>query len=200
MFDVSFYTPDELNKLGFKGLGRNVKISKASVVVGAGNISIGDNTRIDAFSILSASQGGIEIGRNVHVASFCSIQGSGGVILEDFAGLSHGVKLFSVSDDYSGTSLTNPTIPEKYLNKKSGLVLLEKHVIIGANAVILPDVKVGMGSAVGALSLVSRNLAPLGVYSGIPARLIKSRAQNFLSLADEFLLEEADKETKGNND
>ena len=54
MFDVSFYTPDDLNKLGFKSLGRNVKISKASVVVGAGNISIGDNTRIDAFSILSA--------------------------------------------------------------------------------------------------------------------------------------------------
>lgn len=186
MLDFSFYSRDELALLGFKNLGSNVRISKSSIVIGIQNISIGDNSRIDAFSILSASQGFITIGRNVHVASFCSIQGGGGVSLEDYSGLSHGVKLFSLSDDYSGSSLTNPTIPEEFLNIKSGQVLLQRHVIIGANSVILPDLTVGIGSAVGALSLVNRSLAPLGIYSGVPVKLIKPRAKNFLSLADQL--------------
>jgi galactoside O-acetyltransferase len=184
MLDYSFYSDDELALLGFKKLGRNVQISKTSIQIGKQNISIGDNSRIDALSILSASEGSITIGRNVHVASFCSIQGGGGVSLEDYSGLSHGVKLFSLSDDYSGSSLTNPTIPEEFLNIKSGPVLLQDHVIVGANSVILPDLTVGMGSAVGALSLVNRSLAPLGIYSGIPAKLIKPRANSFLSLAE----------------
>ncbi len=184
MLDFSFYSDDELALLGFKKLGRNVRISKSAMQMGKQNISIGDNSRIDAFSILSASEGSITIGRNVHVASFCSIQGGGGVSLGDYSGLSHGVKLFSLSDDYSGGYLTNPTIPEEFLNIKSGPVVLQDHVIVGANSVILPDLTVGMGSAVGALSLVNRSLAPLGIFSGVPAKLIKPRAKNFLSLAE----------------
>ena len=33
---------------------------------------------------------------------------------KSFSGLGHGVKIFTVNDDYSGESLTNPTTDTKY--------------------------------------------------------------------------------------
>ena len=59
---MSFLSKKELNDLGFKSLGENVLISDKCSIYNAKNISIGDNTRIDDFAILSAGDGGIEIG------------------------------------------------------------------------------------------------------------------------------------------
>ncbi|KGF38149.1 hypothetical protein HMPREF2136_03935 [Prevotella bivia DNF00650] len=47
---VSFYTEKELETLGLKSYGTNVKISRYVCFYGADNISIGDNVRIDDFS------------------------------------------------------------------------------------------------------------------------------------------------------
>ena len=51
----SFYTVEELGKIGFKKLGKNVLISKKSSIYTPENISIGDNVRIDDFTILSGT-------------------------------------------------------------------------------------------------------------------------------------------------
>ena len=72
----------------FKSVGKNVKISSKVSFYHPENISIGDQTRIDDFCVISAGIGGIEIGRNVHIAIYVSIQGSGKVTVSDFAGLS----------------------------------------------------------------------------------------------------------------
>lgn len=66
----SFYSTDELSKIGFKHIGNNVLLSKKTSIYGVENISIGDNTRIDDFCILS---GNITIGNYVHIAAFCSL-------------------------------------------------------------------------------------------------------------------------------
>ena len=36
------------------------------------------------------------------------------IIFEDFSGLAYQVQVFTQSDDYSGRTLTNPTIPDEY--------------------------------------------------------------------------------------
>ena len=46
---MSKYTEEELQKLGFKFIGKNVLISQKSSIYGMDKISIGDNTRIDDF-------------------------------------------------------------------------------------------------------------------------------------------------------
>ena len=109
-----------------------------------------------------------------------------GVTMEDFSGISQGVKLYSASDDYTGASLTNPTIPKHLLKVIRGEIRLGRHVIIGAGTVVLPGVEIGEGSSVGALSLVRKDLDPWGVYSGAPVRRLKSRDKTLL--ADEALL------------
>jgi len=82
--------------------------------------------------------------------------------LDDFSGLAYGVKAFTCSDD-----LTNPTIPEKY---KKASVYISKHCIIGTDSVIFPGVKLAEGTAIGAMTLVTKSTEPWSVYFGIPAK------------------------------
>ena len=51
---MSFFSDAELFDLGFASLGENVKISRKASIYGAGQISIGNNVRVDDFCILSA--------------------------------------------------------------------------------------------------------------------------------------------------
>lgn len=178
----TFYTEDDLKNYGFKKLGKNVRIKKNVGIFFTEYVSINDNVRIDDFTIIVAGAPGIKIGSHVHIASHCYLAGSAGIILNDFSGLSPGVMIFSASDDYSGKKLTNPTVPREYIGGKSGTVILEKHVIIGAGSIILPDCVLGVGCSVGSMSLVTESLEPWGVYVGIPARRIKERSKDLLSL------------------
>ena len=109
---MPYLTEQELSEMGFRYLGKNVKISDKASIYNAGDIEVGDNSRIDDFCMIS---GRVVIGRNVHVAVFCNIAGGEqGVSMEDFSGLAYGCHVFSQSDDYSGRSLTNPTVPDEY--------------------------------------------------------------------------------------
>ena len=77
---------------------------------------MGDNVRIDDFCILS---GYIELGNNIHIAAFTALYGGeNGIFIDDFANLSSRVSVYSVSDDYSGETMTNPMIPDEYKNVK----------------------------------------------------------------------------------
>ena len=65
-----------LKKKGFKKLGKNVLISKKTSFVNPKNISIGTNVRIDDYAVLIANKGVIEIKNNIHIGSFCYLNGS----------------------------------------------------------------------------------------------------------------------------
>lgn len=187
-FDIGYYLEDELKSFGFKSIGSNVKIAKNCVIVGVENITIGNNVVIDAFcSIIVNASGYLNIGSFVHIAAFSHLLGSEGIEIKDFSGISQGVKIYSKTDDYSGQSLTNPTIPNEYKTFKQGKIIIHEHVIIGANSVILPNVEIGEGVSVGALSLVSTNLAPWTMYYGNPLKKMANRSKKLLEKKEEFL-------------
>lgn len=183
---MAFLSRDLIENLGFREVGENVSISDKAVFYGAERISIGDHTRIDDFCILSAGANGITIGRHIHIACYSSLIGRGKISIEDFANISSRVAIYSSSDDYSGDYLTNPTIPEEYTNVTHGDVTIEKHVIIGCGTVVLPNVVVGMGTAIGALSLINQSCLPTSVYAGVPAKKVKDRGQGFLAFEKKF--------------
>lgn len=191
LLNPGYYDEHELKNAGFRALGKNVRIAKNCVMVGIGNIEIGDNVRIDGFCSVVVPEGGwLRIGRYIHIGSYCLLSAGDGIVLGDFSGLSQGAKIYSRSDDYSGDHLTNPTIPKKFTGVTGGEVTLGRHVIVGSGSVILPKVAIGEGSSVGALSLVSKSLDPWGVYAGRPVRKIKSRSQRLLELEAQMLQEE----------
>ena len=185
MIENSYYSTEELKEIGFKKLGNNVLISRKCSIYAPQEVTISDNVRIDDFVVLS---GKIDIGRNVHIAvSVCLFGGDAGITVSDFSGISARTCVYAVSDDYSGESLSNPTIPDSYRNIHSEAVRIEKHVLVGAGSVILPGTVLSEGTSIGAMSLCKSTTKPWTIYVGIPARPIKKRSNKLLSLTEKYL-------------
>ncbi len=180
-----------IEEMGFASVGNSVQISDRASFYGTSRIALGDNVRIDDFCVLSAGVGGISIGQHVHVAVYSSLIGAGRITLGDFSNISSRVAIYSSSDDYSGVTMTNPTVPTEYTGVIHADVFLGRHVIIGSGSVILPGIKLEEGVAVGALSLVTKNCEAFGVYAGNPARRIKERKRNLLALEQKLIARKA---------
>jgi len=180
----------EMEAIGFKSLGKNVLISDKASFWNVRNISIGDNSRIDDFCVLSAGLGGIRIGRYVHVAVFCSLIGAAEIVLEDFSCISGRVSIYSSSDDFSGPYMSNSTIPDKYKHVINGPVRLRKHALVGAGSVILPNTDIGEGSRVNAMSLAYGTLKEYTQYGGVPVQKVRSLPKVLPELEKRFLEEQ----------
>jgi galactoside O-acetyltransferase len=178
----------ELEGMGFASVGENVLISDKASFYNCANIKIGSNVRIDDFCVLSAGVGGISIGNYVHIAIYTSLIGAGKITLSDFCNISSRVSIYSSNDDYSGETMTNPTVPKNYTGVTHADVFFGKHIIVGSGTVILPGITLEEGVAVGALSLVTKKCAQFGIYAGNPAKRIKERKRNLLMLEKELSL------------
>jgi acetyltransferase-like isoleucine patch superfamily enzyme len=186
-----FYTHEELAAAGFRSLGINVKIKRNCGLFFTENMIIDDHARIDDFTVIVASREEVRLGKHTHIGTHVFISGSDGFIAEDFVGISAGTKIYSSSDDYTGQKLTNPTLPRQYIGGPAGRIVLQKHVIIGANCVILPGVTIETGTSLGAMTLVNKSLPPWGIYVGAPARKLRDRSQKMLELEKDFQRGEA---------
>lgn len=161
-------------RLGLAQVGLDVTIWPMAKILRVEAIRIGDSVIIDDFVLLMGGKS-TRIGSFVHIASFTSVTGGGEFVMEDFSGLSGGIRVYTGNEDYSGGCLTNPAVPYPYRVPVRSFVRIGKHAIVGANAVILPGVTVGDGAVVGANSTVTKDCDPWTVYAGSPARSIKSR-------------------------
>ncbi len=184
--DSYFCARDDLARMGFKSLGENVLISRKSSIYAPELISIGSNVRIDDFVFLS---GDITLHNHIHIAPFCVLIGGtngAGIVMRDYSGLSGHVSVYSISDDYSGDYMTNPTIPEEFLNILRARVTIGRYVVVGTMSVLLPGIEIGEGAAVGAMSLVSRSLPAWKICGGSPARPLKDRNRGLLELEQQY--------------
>ncbi|MEE1652439.1 acyltransferase [Brachymonas sp. J145] len=177
---MAYYTQEQLENMGFSSLGKSVKISDKACLYSPELMEIGDYSRIDDFCVLS---GRLRIGAHVHIAPFCLVAGGvHGIVMEDFSGLAYQVQVFTQSDDYSGRSMTNPTVPSQYKQESKKPVRIGRHVIIGAGSIVFPGVDLADGCSVGAMTLVASSTEPWGIYVGNPARRLKDRKRDLLDL------------------
>ena len=176
---------------GFHRAGRDVLIDEDVRILRPDLLSVGSHIRVDAGVIISGSHP-VVLGDHVHLSAGSKIFASGGPVeIQDFAGLSVDVKLFTASDDYTGGWMTNPTVPERFRSVTVGPVLLEEHALVGAGSVLLPGTTLRFGSAVGALSLVAGEVASGVVVLGSPARPVGRRdTERLRRLAEELRVEE----------
>jgi acetyltransferase-like isoleucine patch superfamily enzyme len=184
---MAYYSDKKLKKLGFKSIGNNVKISKKASIYNYESIEIGDNSRIDDFCVIS---GNVKIGKNVHITPMCLIAGGEkGIVFEDFTTTSYNVQIFTQSDDYSGKTMTNSTIPKKYKKEYKKEVIIKKFSIIGAGSIICPGVVLEEGTAIGTMSLVLKSTKPWRVYIGSPVKKLKNREKDLKKLSEKYLKE-----------
>jgi galactoside O-acetyltransferase len=172
---MAYLSENEMNSMGFASLGQNVRISSRAALYEPEKIRLGDNARIDDFCVVS---GRVELGRNAHVAA-----------LADFATLAYGCHIFAQSDDYSGRTMTNPTVPDQYKTEIYAPVHVGRHAIIGTQGIVFPGADVAEGCAIGAGSVVTQPTEPWGIYVGNPARRMKDRSRALLTLEARYLEE-----------
>jgi len=156
-------------------LGKNVKISQNVVIQNPETVEIGDHSYLDDYIKL---EGTIKIGKRVHISEFCMLQGSAGIYIGDYAGISAGTKIFSATETPNeGAYMSGPRVPENLRAVYKKPVYIGKKAFVGLNAVILPGAEVGEGAIIGALSMVDVNqtIPPYKIAVGIPARIVTIR-------------------------
>lgn len=179
----SFYPVTELNKFGFKKIGKNVLISIKASIYSPEKISLGNNVRIDDFCILS---GNISIENYVHVSAFTALYGKFGIEIGNFCGISPRCTLFSASDDFSGSAMISPMVPQYLTRLTTGKIQLKDFVQIGVNSVVMPNCTLEEGAVCGGFSFVNTNLEPWSINVGIPCKFLKKRFQHPKELALEI--------------
>lgn len=182
----NFLKEDELKKLGLKKYGDDILIGRHVVLYNPELMILGNHVRIDDFTIIS---GVVVLGNYIHISQFCGLYGGrDGIYMENFSGLSSKCSVYAVSDDYSGSSMTNPMIPIEYKPKMiSAPVTIKKHAIIGCNSIIFPGVSVGEGTAVGSMSLCNKTTEEWSIYTGIPAHKTGERKKDIINLESQFV-------------
>ncbi|UHS58217.1 MULTISPECIES: acyltransferase [Agrobacterium] len=178
--NAGFLTPEELEDLGIENAKeRNILIHSTAVIVNFDNIRFGSHIRIDPYVVLSCSD--LMIGNFIHIATASGIFGVAPIVLGDFSNLSSKVLIYSSSDDYSGASMTNPTVPELFKKVENATVEIGRHCIIGAQSTVLPGSILSEGAAVGSGALVKGRLPPWSISVGCPAKPIKERQRGCLT-------------------
>lgn len=169
----SFYNLQELSNIGFRSYGENVKISRKCSIYTPELISIGDNVRIDDFCILS---GNIKFGNNIHISAYCALYGSQGIVFHDYSGCSARSTIYSAMDDFSGDYMIGPIYPDSMTNVQGGKVIVRQFVQIGAHCLVFPNLEIGEGAVIGAMSMVKNDIQPWTINIGVPSRVLKKRS------------------------
>ena len=136
--------------------------------------SVGDGTRIWAFCNVL---GGATIGRDCNICDHTFIEND--VAVGDRVTIKSGVQLWdgvTVEDDvFIGPNVTfsNDKLPRsKVYPAKFARTLIERGASLGANATILPGIRVGQNAMVGAGAVVTRSVPPNAIVTGNPARVV----------------------------
>lgn len=106
----------------------------------------------------------IHIGKNVFFNTGCSFQDRGGIFIGDGTMIGMNVNIATLNH---GLSLD--TRPITY----PAPVRIGKNVWIGSNATILAGVTIGDGAIIAAGTLVNKDVPPMVVVGGMPAKVIK---------------------------
>lgn len=149
-----------------KHIGKNVLIDVGVKLNGIKNLSIGDYSYIESYTIITSFLNEIRIGKRVHIAPFCLIHANEEVIIEDYIGIASGVKIFSSTTYPNEKRMNGPTVPKSMMSFKSSPIYLRKDCAIYANCILLPGADIGEGAVVCANSIISKKIAPYNIVLG----------------------------------
>jgi acetyltransferase-like isoleucine patch superfamily enzyme len=108
---------------------------------------------------------GSRIGARTWINRQCCLDLRGGLEIGADVSVSPDVTILTAQHDLNDPRFT-------YVSKR---VVIEDHVWIGSRATIMPGVTVGRGAVVAAGAVVTRDVEPLTVVGGVPARPIAVR-------------------------
>lgn len=131
----------------------------------------GENVIVGPFCNFGHPQN-IHIGSNVFIGEATSIYALGGCTIRDGVMLADHVDIRTANHHYDGADLESIPFDQKIFLQP---VVIEENAWIASHAVILPGVTVGEGAVVAAGAIVTKDVPPLAVVGGNPAKVIKYR-------------------------
>lgn len=131
---------------------------------------ISPSFKFNGIDIMFYGKGKIICGSNSYIGNYSTIQASSKqqVIIGNNCSISHNVRIYTESNNAEqNMNANNPK------HKQYGDVIIEDGVWIGANVFIKEGVHIGKNVIIGANSVVVKDLEENGIYSGVPAKLIR---------------------------
>ena len=134
-----------------KSVGRNVHFCPGYHITTPGNVSIGDH---------------------VWAGDGLLIRGEGGVSVGSGTILSSHVEIWTTNHNYDSEDLTSIPYDRRMIAKP---VHIGENVWVGTHVLFVPGVTVGEGAVIGMGAVVTKDVPPLAVVGGNPAKVIKYR-------------------------
>ena len=100
---------------------------------------------------------GLVLGSKTDIGAFTYINALHGVIIEDNVQIGSHCSIYSVST----------------IDNNAGKVTLKNNCKIGSHSTVLPGIKIGKNSVIGAHSLVNRDIPDNVLAFGIPAKVVR---------------------------
>lgn len=189
LLGVSMYVPSSALKkaifrfLGAK-IGKNVYFGPGSLLMSNNfnDISIGNNVFIAPGALISVNK--CLIGDDSHIGYQCLLVGKS---LEIGKGCNFSNRTFIESsyapvkiEDYVtiGASAMISSHDGSYrqaqgMEMKSAPISIKKRAFVGNNAIVLPGIEVGEKAIIGAGAVVTKDVGPMSVVGGVPAKNIQ---------------------------
>ena len=154
-----------------KTVGENVVIEKHVLVFHPENISLGNNVYIGHSTILKGYyKNELIIGDNTWIGQGCFFHSAGGIVIGRTVGIGPKVNILT-----SYHKDENPEVPVMVNELVFSPVIIGDGCDLGVGSTILPGIRVGEGSIIGAASVVTHDVDPYTVVAGNPAKVIRKR-------------------------
>lgn len=126
--------------------------------------SIGKNSVVESFSCVNNAVGDVVIGDFSRIGIHSTVIGP--VTIGSHVNLAQGITVTALNHNFS--------TKDKFIDEQgvaTSPIVIEDDVWIGANAVILPGVRIGRHSVIAAGAVVNRDVPPYSLAVGVPAQV-----------------------------
>lgn len=167
--------------LRFDSVGGKLYVGWSSEIVGMQHIRMGSNVRIlnrarievrdsylgQSFNPKLLIGDNVVINDDCHIGVFNRVEIHNDVLIAS--------KVYISDHSHGETTHTDMQLPPRLRPIISkGPVIIEKNVWLGEGVCILPNVRIGRNSVVGANAVVTKDIPPYSIAAGMPARVIRT--------------------------
>lgn len=138
------------------------------------NFTTGFSCRIEAFPQKTKRDAVIIFGNNIEINDYVHIAAGEKIIIGNNVLIASKVFISDINHgNYKGENQDSPFTFPQLRKLSTSPIEIKNNVWIGEGVCILPGVTVGIGSIIGALSLVTKDIPDYSIAVGSPAKVVK---------------------------
>lgn len=159
-------------------LGSDVVLNKGVTIDASGvdgvqlgdRVTVGENARVLSTGVIREPGVGIQVGHDTAIGMDNILWGQGGIEIGHSCLLGPRVMIFS-ENHVTG----RVDVPIRDQGTDRAPVRIGEGTWIGAGVIVVAGVSIGQGSVIAAGAVVTKDIPPLSVAAGVPARVIAKR-------------------------